>query len=170
MLGDEYVHELAVLVNGPVHLPPVTVEVHMRLIYEPAVTDGMPSRPVRIDLLRSGPLHPPKQSDVIHLGTARIDEAPDPVRKAVPRVPADRQQDHLRRETEPGERRRSLHGRPRTPIALHPATLTATRRSVKATVPARSAPSLVPRSFRRRRRRGGKTWAYASTIVCSLGA
>jgi hypothetical protein len=75
--GDEHVHELAVLVNGPVHLPPVTVDIHMRLINEPAVTDGMPLRPVRIDLLRSEPLHPPKQSDVIHLDTARIDEAPD---------------------------------------------------------------------------------------------
>ena len=73
---------------------------------------------------------------MIDVDAALIDAAPDPVRKAVPQVPAHRQQDHIRRRPEPGERRRSLHGRPRTTIALHPATRTDPGRSVNATEPA----------------------------------
>jgi hypothetical protein len=47
----------------------------------------------------------------------------------------DRQPDHPGREPEAGERRRSLNGRPRTTIALDPAALTDSGRSVDATEP-----------------------------------
>ena len=47
----------------------------------------------------------------------------------------DRQPDHLGREPEAGERRRSLNGRPRTANALDPAALTDNGRSLKAAEP-----------------------------------
>ncbi len=70
MPANEHVHNLTVLVDGPLHVPPATVDLHIRLINEPAVTDGMPSRPGRIDQLRSEPTHPPKQREVIQLYAA----------------------------------------------------------------------------------------------------
>ena len=104
MLGDEHVNDLAVLVDRPVHVSPDAVDLDVRLINKPPVPDGMPSRPGRIDQLRGESLDPPEQGHVIHVDPALLDEAPDPVGKSVPQVPADREQDHLRRETEPGER------------------------------------------------------------------
>jgi hypothetical protein len=47
-----------------------------------------------------------------------------PVRRAVAQVPANREQGHVRWETETDECRRSLNGRPRMTVALHRATLT----------------------------------------------
>lgn len=47
---------------------------------------------------------------MIHREPALLDEAPDTVRKGVPQVPADRQQDHIRRKWEPREGRWSLTG------------------------------------------------------------
>ena len=77
-----HVVDLAMLVHRPVHVP---------------------AHSGRIDQFRSEPLHPPEQSHVIHRDPALLDEAPDTVRKGVPQVPADRQQDDVRWEAEPGE-------------------------------------------------------------------
>ena len=74
MLGDENVGDLAALVHRPVHAPPHAVHQHIRLINEPAVTRGMPSRAGRIDQLRREALHPPEQREVIHVDTALGEE------------------------------------------------------------------------------------------------
>ena len=79
-------------------------DLHVRLTGERAISDRVPARTGRVDQFRREPLHPPKQRHVIHLDAALLDEAPDPVGQGVPQVSAHRQQDHIRRKSEPGER------------------------------------------------------------------
>jgi hypothetical protein len=93
-----------VLVDRPVHIPPHTVHLDIRLVDEPPVPDRVPSRLGRIDQLRGEPLHPPEQGHVIHLDAALGEELVQvPVGKAIPQVSADRPQDHIRREPESRE-------------------------------------------------------------------
>ena len=104
VLGDEHVNDLAVPVERTAHVSPDAVDLHVGLIDKPPVTDGVPARAGRVDQQRREPLHPPEQSHVVHVDTALGEELFQvPVGQAVAQVPADRQQDHLRRETEPGE-------------------------------------------------------------------
>ena len=50
-------------------------------------------------------MHPPEDGDVVNLDTALSQEFLHiPVGQVVAQVPADRDDDHLRLETEPGER------------------------------------------------------------------
>ena len=64
----------------------------------------MPAGASRVDQLRREALHPPEQRDVIHVDTELGEDLLQvPEGQAVAQAPADRQQDHLRRETEPGE-------------------------------------------------------------------
>ncbi len=87
--GDEHVNDLAVLVDGPVDVAPDAVDLHICLINEPAVADGMPSRPGRVDQLRREALHPPEQRDVIHVDTALGEDLlPVPAGKPVAQVPS----------------------------------------------------------------------------------
>jgi len=96
----------------------------------------MPAGASRVDQLRREALHPPEQRHMVRLDTALGEELFQvPVGQSVAQVPADRQQDHVRRKPEPGERQRCLNGRPRAAVALHPVTLTVSRRSIKATLP-----------------------------------
>ncbi len=136
MLGDEDVDDLAVLVDGPVDVPPHSGDLDVGLVDEPPIPDGAPARTGRVDQLRSELLDPPVQGHMVHLDAALGEDLLQvPVGQSVPQVPADRQQDDVRRETEPHERRRSLNGWPRAAIAFHPDTLTQLGRSVNATVP-----------------------------------
>ena len=65
----------------------------------------MPAGAGRVDQLGREAMHPPEQGDVIHVDAALGEDLLKvPVGQAVPQVPADRQQDHIRREAEPGER------------------------------------------------------------------
>ena len=66
----------------------------------------MPARAGGVGEQRREPLHPPVHRDVINVDAALGQQLLEiPIRQAVAQVPADRQRDHLRRETEPGKRR-----------------------------------------------------------------
>jgi hypothetical protein len=135
-LGDEYVDDLSVLVHRPIDVPPHPGDLHVGLVNEPPVPRRVPARARRVHTLGGEPLHPPVQGDVIHLDAALGENLLQvSVGQAEAQIPADREQDQVRWEPEPRERRRSLNGRPRTAVALHPATLTDPGRSVNATVP-----------------------------------
>lgn len=87
---------LAVLVHRPVHVPPDTVDLHIRLVDEPAATDLLPTRAGSVDQLRSEPLQPPELGDVIHLGPELGEELfLVLVGQGTPQAPADRQQDDV---------------------------------------------------------------------------
>jgi hypothetical protein len=53
---------------------------------------------------RREPLDAPVQGHVVHVDSALIDAAPDPVGPCVPQAPAHREQDHIRREPNPSDR------------------------------------------------------------------
>ena len=96
----------------------------------------MTARSRRVDQQRREPLHPPVQRDVIHLDAAFCEEFFQvSVRQPVPQIPAHSQQNHLRRETEPDERRQPLTRRCDTTTTFHLRTLAAGTRSVNATEP-----------------------------------
>jgi hypothetical protein len=59
-----------VLVDCPVHVAPDAVDLHVRLIHEPAITGCVASEPGRVSQQRREPLHPPKDRDVVDLNPA----------------------------------------------------------------------------------------------------
>jgi hypothetical protein len=69
-LGHVQVDDLAVLVNGAVHVPPETGDSDVGLVDEPAVTDTVPARPSRVDDQRGEALHPPINRHVINVDAA----------------------------------------------------------------------------------------------------
>ena len=95
------------LVDRPVDVAPDPGDLDVGLVDEPAVTGTVPARPGRVDQQRGEALHPPVDGHVVDLdatlGQQLLEVA---VRQPVPQVPADRQQDHLRREPEPSKRSR----------------------------------------------------------------
>jgi hypothetical protein len=103
--GDQHVDDLPVLVNRPVHVPPDPVDLHIRLIHEPAVTRGVTSEPGRVGQQRNEPLHPPEHSHVVDLDTALDEQLFDvAVGQIEPQVPAHGHDDDLGWEAEPGKR------------------------------------------------------------------
>jgi len=62
---DVHVDVLPVLVNGAVHVPPGSGDLHVGLVDEPPATHGVAARPGRVDDQRREPLHPPVQGDVV---------------------------------------------------------------------------------------------------------
>jgi hypothetical protein len=135
-LRHEDIDDLAVLVDGAVDVAPDARDLHVGLVYEPARSDGVAAWSRRFDRHRGEALHPPKQGDVINVDAALCQELLQiAVRQPEAQIPAHRQHDHLRRETEPCERRKPRHGRCGTTTALHPRTLAEPKPSVNATVP-----------------------------------
>jgi hypothetical protein len=116
---DVHVDDLAVLVNGAIHVPPHTSHPDVGFVDEPAITNTVPARPSRVDDQRGEALHPPINRHVINVDTAFREQFFDvTVRQAVAEVPADGQQDEVRREPKSSERNRSS-----TATADHPCTL-----------------------------------------------
>ena len=68
--GDVDVDDLAVLVNGAVHVTPDTGDLDVGLIDEPAVPDVMATGPGRVDQQRGETLDPAVDRDVIDFDTA----------------------------------------------------------------------------------------------------
>ncbi len=68
--GDHHVDDLPVVVDGAVHLPPGAGHLHVGLIYEPAVPDGVAAWPGSVDDQWGEALHPPVQGDVVNLDAA----------------------------------------------------------------------------------------------------
>jgi hypothetical protein len=67
--GDEHVDDLPVLVNRPVHVPPVTADLHIGLVDEPPATRRPTGEPCRISQQRREPLHPPEDGDMVYVDT-----------------------------------------------------------------------------------------------------
>ena len=102
-------------------------DLHVRLIDEPPVTGSMAARPGSFDELGGEALHPPVDGDVINGDTALGQQFLDvTVRQAVPQVPADRDRDHLRREPEASEHRRSSQTTVTEPVSRPPRSTNAT--------------------------------------------
>ena len=102
---DVDVDDLAVSVDGAVHVPPHAGHVDVGLVDEPASPDSVAARSRRVDDQRCEPLHPAVNRDVVHRDAAFGEQFFQvSVREPEPQIPADRQQDDLRREPEPGER------------------------------------------------------------------
>lgn len=66
----QHVDDLAMLVDGPVHVPPDTVDLHIRFIHEPAVTRSAAGEPGGIGQQRREPLHSPVHGHMIGFDTA----------------------------------------------------------------------------------------------------
>jgi hypothetical protein len=68
------------------------------------------ARPGRVGQQRCEALHPPEHRDVIDLDPMLGQQLLDvPIRQAEPQIPAHREDNHLRREPEPLERRARDH-------------------------------------------------------------
>jgi hypothetical protein len=59
------VDDLAELIDRPVHVAPHAGDLHVGLIHEPAVADGVAAGPGAPDEQRGEPLHPPDDRDVV---------------------------------------------------------------------------------------------------------
>ena len=70
MPGAENVDDLTALVDGPVHVPPHPLDLHVGLAGEPPVPNDVPARAGRIDQLRREPLHQPEHGDMVDLDSA----------------------------------------------------------------------------------------------------
>jgi hypothetical protein len=96
---------LTELVDRPVDVPPPARDLHIRLVHEPTIADGVAAGPGGVDEQRSEALHPPIQGDVVNfdptLGEELLHIA---IGEAEPQVPADREDNHLGREPETRER------------------------------------------------------------------
>ena len=127
-LGHEHVDDLPVLVNGPVDVPPDPGDLHVGLIDEPVPADAVAARHCRLHQDRREPLDPPEQSHMIHLDASLSEQfLKVPVGQPVAQVPADGYQNDLRREPEPGERRRGRLDGSDEVSALHSYTLACQR-------------------------------------------
>lgn len=73
-LGYVDVDDMAVLVNGALHLAPPPGDLEVGLVNEPAAPDVITTGPCRVDQQRSEALHPPVDRDVIDLDTALCEQ------------------------------------------------------------------------------------------------
>jgi hypothetical protein len=143
-LGHVHVDDLAVLVNGAVHVPPDTGNSDVGLIDEPAITDTVPARPSRVDDQRGETLHPPINRHVINVDAAFREKLFDiSVRQAVAEVPPDGQQDHVRRKPKSSERNRNRTATTDHPRTLRPAPDPSTQQCPATSVVALSSPQVT---------------------------
>jgi hypothetical protein len=133
LLGQQHVDDLPVLVDGPVQVSPPAGDFDVGLIDEPAVASGMSKRAGGVGKQWGESLHPPVHRDVVDLDAALGQQLFDvAIRKAVAEVPADRDRDHLVRESEPGERRPVDVGRAARSRRTRPASSASATATVRA--------------------------------------
>jgi hypothetical protein len=102
--GEEHVDDLPELVDRSIDVAPLPSHVHIGLVDLPAVTDRVPTRPSGLGQQRREPQHPPVDRDVIDLDPAFGEEFFDvAVGQGEAQVPADREDDDIRWETEAGK-------------------------------------------------------------------
>jgi hypothetical protein len=65
--GDKHVDDLAVLIDGAVDVASPTRDLHRGCVHVPPITEGVATRPRRVDQQRGEALHPPVHGDVIDL-------------------------------------------------------------------------------------------------------
>ncbi len=109
--AEHDVDDLAVLVDRPVQVGPAAGDPDVGLVDEPAVTGQPAARAGGFDELGGEPLDPPVDGYVVNADAAFGEQFLDvAVGQAVSQIPADRDRDHLTRETESGECRRAPRG------------------------------------------------------------
>jgi hypothetical protein len=95
------INDVAVLVDGSVHVAPPARDLDVGLIHEPAVADRVSARTGRIREQRREALHPPEHADVIDLDTTLSQQLLEiAIRQPVAQVPTHREDNDLRREPE----------------------------------------------------------------------
>jgi hypothetical protein len=125
---DVHVDDLAMLVDRPIEVPPPARDLHIRLVHKPTIADGVPTGPGPVGQQRREPLHPPIHGDVIDLDPSFDQESFDiAIPEPEPQVPAHREDDHLRREPKPRERRTRDCRKWTSMRSAHPATLALAR-------------------------------------------
>ena len=146
----------AVLVNGPVHVPPGAGDADVGFIDEPAIARAVTASSRRLDDERGEALHPPVDGDVINLDAAFGEQFFDiSVRESVAEVPAHRQQDHVGREPETNKRRGSRTATTNHPGTLRPAPNPSTQQCPPTTpTPAASRAGRAASSWIRKSRHG----------------
>jgi len=88
--ADEHVDDLAVLVDGAVHVPPDTVDLDVGLVSEPSVARRMTAEPGHVGQQRGETLHPPEDGEVVGLDAPLEEQFLDvSVRQVVPQVQPD---------------------------------------------------------------------------------
>ena len=65
LLGDQYVDDLAILVDRSVQVDPAPGDLHVRFVGEPPITGNMSAGSGRVDQQRSEPLHLPIHAHVV---------------------------------------------------------------------------------------------------------
>jgi hypothetical protein len=122
------VDDLAVLIDRPVQIGPLTGDHHVGLIGEPPVARGVTAWLCRLDELRGEPLHLPVDGDVVNGDAALGHQLLDvPVGQAIAQVPATASEITSRGNRKPAKTEvvpRAVTG----PVSSHP-------RSPNATVP-----------------------------------
>src|SRR4051812_33203769 len=126
--GDEHIDDLTVLIDRSVDVSPFAGDLHVGLVDEPPVADRVSARSGRIGEEWREALHPPVDGDVIDLDPTLAEQLFDiAVGEPVPQIPTHREDDDLRREPEPDERRTRRYGHRTETTRPHLATLTVTR-------------------------------------------
>ena len=74
---DIHVDDLAVLIDGPIHVPPLPGDLHVGLVDEPTITDRVAAWPRRVGEERREPLHPAVDGGVIDLDPTLTEELLD---------------------------------------------------------------------------------------------
>src|SRR6266516_1174950 len=93
---QQNIYDLAVLIDRPVEIGPLTGDLQVGLVGKPPVTGSVAARPVRLDELGGEPLDPPVDSDVIDGDSTLGQQLPGgPVGQSLAQVPADGDRDHL---------------------------------------------------------------------------
>jgi hypothetical protein len=93
------------VVYRPVDVPPHPVDLGVGLVDVPPVAGRVAGKPGGVGQQRRKPLHPPVDADVVDLDPTFDQQFFHvAVGQVEPQVPADRDDDHLGREPEPGER------------------------------------------------------------------
>ncbi|MDT4903392.1 MAG: hypothetical protein QOH52_1408 [Pseudonocardiales bacterium] len=105
MFGQQYVDELAVLIDRPVQVGPSSGDLDIGFVDEPPIAGRVPGRAAGVDDLRGERLYPPLDRGVIDDDAAFGEQFFHvAVRLAVAQVPAQRQCDHLTRKAIAGRR------------------------------------------------------------------
>jgi hypothetical protein len=127
--GDEYVDDLAELVDRPVHVAPLAGDLHIGLVDLPAISNTMSARPSSLGQQRCEPLHPAIHGDVVDLDAPFAEQLLDvAVGEAEAQVPVDRDDNHIGWESEASKVRSWNRSRART-ARSHAASLAAPQRS-----------------------------------------
>jgi hypothetical protein len=127
--SDEYIDDLAELVDRTVDGAPAAGDLHIGLVHLPAVADGVAAGASGLGQQRREPLDPPVDGDVVDLDATLGEQLLDiAVGQAEAQVPADGEHDDVGWEAEAGKGRSRKRGWA-SAAASHSGSLAASTRS-----------------------------------------